>query len=368
MSESPDAGRRRWTVGELLAWTRERFEREGIDSPRVDAEHLLAHALGLTRMQLYVEHGRLLEPEDRGEFRDFVRRRLAREPVAYIEGTRGFHALDLDLQVDRRVLIPRPDTEHLVDWVLETLTPTGQSASSQAELDAPEATREAPRDRSSDEEIVYEPEPDWRAQVSDDEAQDEGQDDAESSSSTEPPSVGEAPHEVGRAWRLLDVGTGSGAIALALKRARPAARVWASDLDEGALAVASSNAQRNELELEFVRADLLEGLRPPAGGFDAIAANLPYIPSADLEGLAPEVRNFEPRRALDGGADGLDLVRRLVAQAAAAGVLAPGGWIFLEIGIGQGAATREILAEAGYTEISGRKDYGGIERVIRARR
>ncbi|MCA9658373.1 MAG: CapA family protein, partial [Myxococcales bacterium] len=110
-----------WTVGELLSWTTDRFRQVGIDEARVDAEHLLALALGCKRFDLYVQHARLLGEAERAPFRELVKRRLAREPVAYIAGTRGFHALDLDLAVDRRVLIPRPETEHLVDWLLEEL-------------------------------------------------------------------------------------------------------------------------------------------------------------------------------------------------------------------------------------------------------
>lgn len=294
-TSGPKAGQQRWTVGELLAWTKDRFEREGIDSPRVDAEHLLAHALGCTRMELYLQHDRLLNPEDRGPFRDYVKRRLAREPVAYIEGTRGFHGIDLDLAVDRRVLIPRPDTEALVDWLLESLPP--------------------------------------------------------------PP----AP-----VLQLIDVGTGSGAIALALKKAQPSAVVVGCDSSQAALELATHNAERTGLDVHFFRSDLLAGVTIPEGGFDAVAANLPYIPSADIDGLAPEVRNYEPRAALDGGADGLDLVRRLIEQAAVPGVLSKRGWLYLEIGIGQAEATAALCRDAGFSLVETRKDYGGIERVVRA--
>lgn len=298
VSEGPqDKRESRWTVNELLTWTKDRFEHAGIDSPRVDAEHLLAHALGCTRMELYMQHDRLLSPEDRGGFREFVRRRLTREPVAYIEGTRGFHALDLELSVDPRVLIPRPDTEHLVDWILEDLPP--------------------------------------------------------------PP----APP-----LPIIDVGTGSGAIALALKKARPEAIVAASDVSPDALEVAKANAAHHKLEVEFHRCDLLDGVTPPEGGWHVVAANLPYIPAGDLEGLAPEVRQFEPLSALDGGADGLDLVRRLISACApGTGVLSSRGSIYLEIGIHQAEATAALLSAAGFAETDIRKDYGGIGRVVRGR-
>ncbi|MCA9692752.1 MAG: peptide chain release factor N(5)-glutamine methyltransferase [Nannocystaceae bacterium] len=283
----------RWTVGELLAWTVERFRQVGLDDARVDAEHLLAQALACTRMQLYLQHDRLVDEHERGPFRELVRRRLAREPVAYIAGRRGFHALDLDLAVDRRVLIPRPETEHLVDWLLEWLPP-----------------RPAP------------------------------------------------------VLRVLDVGTGSGAIALAIKRARDDVEVTACDRSRDALAVARGNAEALGLELTLVESDLLAAIHIPEGGFWAITANLPYIPTEDLAALQPEVVRYEPLAALDGGPDGLDLIRRLVDQVTGRGALRPGGRLFLEIGIGQDPAVKELLAAAGMVEIEARRDLGGIWRVV----
>ncbi|MCA9717140.1 MAG: peptide chain release factor N(5)-glutamine methyltransferase [Myxococcales bacterium] len=282
-----------WTVAELLRWTTDRFRAAGIEDPRVDAEHLLAQALSCSRVELYLQHARLLNEEARAPFRELVRRRLAREPVAYISGTRGFHALDLDLAVDGRVLIPRPETEHLVDWLLEWLPP-----------------RPAP------------------------------------------------------VTRVLDVGTGSGAIALALKHARGDLEVTACDRSMDALTVARANAESHGLEVMWIESDLLTRVPTPPGGWSAIAANLPYIPSADLAGLQPEVRDYEPMSALDGGADGLDLVRRLIVACAREGVMEPGARLFLELGIGQAEATRALLADQGFEEIEQRKDLGGIARVV----
>jgi release factor glutamine methyltransferase len=286
----------RWTVRELLTWTTERFASIGIEDARVDAEHLLAHALGCTRVQLYLQHDRLLGDDERGPFRELVRRRLAREPVAYIEGRRGFHALDLDLAVDRRVLIPRPETEHLVDWLLESLRP--------------------------------------------------------------PP----APP-----MHVLDVGTGSGAIALAVAKAREEVEVTAVDVSEDALALARSNVERTgslASRITLVRSDLAASVERPARGFDAIAANLPYIPTRDLAGLQPEVRDYEPRLALDGGPDGLVLVRKLVAQVVERSLLAPHAGIFLEIGVGQADAVAELLLESGFVEVATRNDYARIPRIV----
>ncbi len=292
---SSDTGRDpAWTVGELLEWTGRRFTDAGIESGRTDAEHLLAEVLGCNRVSLYVRHAEIVRADAKAAFRELVRRRLRREPVAYLLGRRGFHALDLELRVDARVLVPRPETEHLVDWLLEGLRP-------------------APA----------------------------------------PP------------MNVLDVGTGSGAIALAIARARPDVRVTASDLHEGALEVARANANAHGLPIEIVRADLLDGVAVPDGGWTAIAANLPYIPTADLDALQPEVAKFEPRHALDGGPDGLGPIRALVRQVAERAVLRPRGALYLEVGIGQGDAVRALLVAAGFVDVQTRNDWAGIPRVVR---
>jgi release factor glutamine methyltransferase len=291
----PNAGRDQlWTVGELLDWTGRRFSDAGIDSGRTDAEHLLAEALGCTRVSLYVRHAEIVRAEAKATFRELVRRRLRREPVAYVLGRRGFHALDLELRVDARVLVPRPETEHLVDWLLEELRP-------------------APA----------------------------------------PP------------MDVLDVGTGSGAIALAIARARPDVRVVGSDLHADALEVARSNASVHGLAVELVHADLLQGVDVPEGGWTAIAANLPYVPTGDLAGLQPEVALHEPKHALDGGVDGLDAIRRLVAQVRDRGALRPHGALYLEIGIGQAETVQQILTQAGFEGVQTRADWAGIPRIAR---
>lgn len=245
-------------------------------------------------MTLYTEHDRAVDDEARARFREHVRRRLAREPVAHIEGKRGFHALGLELEVDRRVLVPRPETEHLVDWLLEDL----------------------PRDVAT---------------------------------------------------RVIDVGTGSGAIALAIKHARPDAEVTAVDVSDDALAVARANAARLGSDIVLARSDLLRDVDTPPGGWSAIAANLPYIPTAVIDTLDPEVRLFEPHLALDGGADGLDAIRRLLAQLEPTGVLAPTGAIYLEVGHDQAAIVAALLRARGF-EAAIRNDLAGIGRIVRGRR
>jgi release factor glutamine methyltransferase len=242
----------------------------GCETPRLDAEVLLAAAMGVDRGVLIADPGRGVEVEP---FREFVRRRARREPVAYILGRKGFRRLELE--VDPRVLVPRPETEHVVE----------------AALGLP------------------------------------------------------------RGARVVDVGTGSGAIALALADERPDLRVVATESSPGALAVARVNGARLGLAVEWLFGDLLE---PVTGPFDAVVSNPPYV--ADGERLAPEL-GYEPREALYGGPDGLDVVRRLVAA------VRDVPFVALEVGAGQAA---EVASMLDTTEIV--RDLAGIERVVVARR
>jgi release factor glutamine methyltransferase len=282
------APRANWTILEVLNWTTARFKERGVESARLDAELLAAQAFGLARIQLYAQFDRPLQAEELAAYRALVKRRQNGEPIAYITGRREFWSLDL--AVDSRVLVPRPDTETAVEEALALL---GEEART-----------------------------------------------------------------------VADVGTGSGAIALALARTRPALAVFAGDVSPDALAVARANAERLGLAVTFVEGSLLEPLRPH-GPFDLIVANLPYIPDGDIAGLSPEVR-CEPRLALAGGPDGLELVRALVTGAPSA--LVPGGALVLEIGAGQADATAELCRAAGLEDIKRRRDLGDVERVISARK
>lgn len=277
-----------WTILKVLTWTQRRFAERGIGTPRLDAEVLLAHVLGVDRVRLYTHFDQPLEEQELTAYRGLIKRRLAGEPVAYLVGKREFRSLEL--VVDARVLVPRPDTETVIDVALERLTGA------------------------------------------------------------------EAP-------RVLDVGTGSGAIALALKAARPDAQVVAVERDAGAAEVARGNAARLGLEVEVRTGDLLA---PVAGDapFQLIASNPPYIPTGELPRLPEEVRR-EPRLALDGGADGLEVIRRLVAEAP--GRLAAGGALVLEVGAGQAPAVADLLRARGFTDVAVRRDLGGIERVVSGR-
>jgi release factor glutamine methyltransferase len=286
---STPAQKQVWTILEVLRWTIGRFMRHGIESARLDAELLAAQAFGRTRVALYTHFDQPLGDPELSAYRALVQRRLDGESVAYILGRKEFWSLDL--LVDARVLVPRPDTETLVEKALELLQ--GMSAD-------------------------------------------------------------------GRALRVADIGTGSGALALALKKERPSDEVFALDVSPEALAVAGENASRLGLDVTLVLGDLVEPLAHLAP-FDLIASNPPYIPSRDIAGLSPEVHH-EPHLALDGGEDGLALVRRLASDARR--VLSPSGALVMEIGAGQAAEVMEILRSQGYLSIGSRRDLAGIERVV----
>ena len=255
----------------------------GSDTARLDAELLLADALGVDRLALVTDTRREVTGTAVRAFQDAVRRRAAgREPVAYILGRRGFR--HLDLAVDPRVLVPRPETELLVEVGLEL--PAGA--------------------------------------------------------------------------RVADVGTGSGAVALALKDERPDLTVLATDVSAGALAVARANAERLGLDVELVQADLLDGV----GQVDAVLSNPPYVAEGERATLAPEILRHEPPGALFAGADGLDVIRRLVPAAADAGA----ALLAIEVGAGQAPAVAELMRAVGYVDAGARRDLAGIERVVVGRR
>jgi release factor glutamine methyltransferase len=280
-----------WTILGVLQWTEKRFAERGLASPRLDAQVLLAHVLEKDRVFLYTRFDQPLAPEELAKYRGLIQRRLAGEPVAYLVGKKEFRSLMLD--VDARVLVPRPDTETLVDVALTLL-----------------------------------------------------------------PADGAAP-------RIVDVGTGSGAIALALKKERPDADVLAVDRSPDAAAVARKNGERLGLAIEIFDGDLLAPVVAHAP-FALVVSNPPYVTTAELETLAPEVKR-EPRAALDGGRDGLDVVRRLIADAPP--LLAADGALALEIGAGQAAATIALFAADGrYAAAVATPDLAGIDRVVAARR
>jgi release factor glutamine methyltransferase len=282
-----------WTVGRLLQWTEKFFAEKGIESPRLDAEVLLAHGLRCKRIDLYARSTEDTDEGRRSEFRGLVKRRVEGCPVAYLVGEKEFYLLKFEVGPD--VLVPRPATESLVMKALDLCK----------SLQAP---------------------------------------------------------------RILDVSTGSGCIAISIAHQHRAASVVAVDTSEPALAVAMRNAVRHGVSerIQFLRSDLYAALNggPP---FDVILSNPPYIPTATLATLSRDVREHEPRVALDGGADGLAVFDRLIAGAVER--LAPGGWLLVEIGFDQEPeAARRIAATPGLTQGPTARDGDGHPRVVAARR
>jgi release factor glutamine methyltransferase len=265
------------TLGEVLRGAADYLAARGVPSPRVDAELILARALGLERIELYTQHDRPLTEPERAAARELVRRRAAREPLAYVLGDWGFRRLTL--KTDARALVPRPETEVVVDRCLELL----------AGVEAP---------------------------------------------------------------RVADVGTGTGAIALALKQERPDATVVATDVSPDALALARENAEANGLDVAFVEADLLEGVEGP---FDLVVSNPPYVQASELERLEPELAH-EPRAALeDRGQTG-----RLVTAAR-------GALLVLEVHEDHAADVAALLERTGYVEVRVSPDLAGRDRVVEGR-
>lgn len=275
-----------WTILKILNWTKGYLAEKGVENSRLEAEWLLSAALGLDRIGLYVNYEKPLLASELSAFRGMVSRRAKREPLQYILGSQEF--MGLEFRVTTAVLIPRHDTETLVQ---------------------------------------------------------------------------EAVNRAGNAKWVLDIGTGSGCIAVTLAKLLPDAEIVAVDSSDAALAVARENALTNGVSVSFVAGSLFESL----GGerFDLIVSNPPYIPTAVLAGLQPEVRDFEPKGALDGGGDGLEFYGLIVPIAPEH--LNSGGWLMVEVGIGQANAVRGLFADAGFDEIFTAKDPGGIERVVGAR-
>ena len=311
-----------WTVARLLAWTEEFFRSRGIDSPRLDAELLLAEALGCSRVELYTGFQRPVEEEERAAYRQLVERRGRREPVAYILGRREFYSLMLEVTPD--VLVPRPETEHVVDAVLAELV--GADRAHEVDVEGAEAA------------------------LDEDEA---------------------PPERPAAARRLLDLGTGSGNIAIAVLASAPAVLADAVDSSGAALAVASRNARAHGVDrrLRLLEGDLFDALPPGAGPYGVIASNPPYVAASEMASLMPEVRQHEPAGALVDGrspdGDGLGYYRDIAATALRH--LVPGGLLVLEVGESQADAVVTIAERAGLQRPRVDRDGGGVERVVSVR-
>lgn len=283
----------RWTILRVLEWTTDYFRRKAIEQPRSNAEVLLAHVLGRDRLQLYLTYDQPLAPGELAQYREAIRRRAAREPTQYITGRKEFWSMELE--VTPSVLIPRPETELLVEKALELLK--------------------------------------------------------------------------GSTKHVLDLGTGSGAIAIALARECPLLRIVATDRSREALQVARRNALRHQLahRISFVAGDLFSCFSPSRPTFDVIVSNPPYLSDSDYDQLAPEVRDHEPKGALWGGEDGLAAIRLILAGAFSH--LGEGGSLLLEIGAGQSERIQN-MPELDFTDkmVELYRDYSGVERILHIRR
>ncbi len=276
----------------VLAWATEDFRQRQAETARLDAELLLAHALGVDRIRLIVDRQRPLDPDELRRYRELIKRRRTGEPIAYIRGQREFYALDF--RVDRGVLVPRPDTESLLEVALERT------------------------------------------------------------------------EHLNLFGRALDLCTGSGCVAIAFAHHRPVWEVTASDVSADAVRVTRENALRLGVvpAVRVRQGDLFEIVREQER-FDLVTANPPYVPTREWEALEPGIREFEPRLSLDGGADGLDCLRRIVAAAPAH--LEPSGVLAVEVGYDQGEQVAALLETTGFVDIDLRRDYGGHQRVVSGR-
>ncbi|MBF0144244.1 MAG: peptide chain release factor N(5)-glutamine methyltransferase [Magnetococcales bacterium] len=278
-----------WTVRSVLAWSVPWLKDRGVEAPRLDAELLLASALGVRRLDLYLDPDRPLNADELGVFKPLLRRRGRREPVAYILGRRSFWTLELE--VVSGVLIPRPESEGVVEAVL---------------------------DRFGDRSL---------------------------------------------ALSILDLGVGCGTLLLSLLSEYPEARGTGVDLAPEPLECCARNGRRLGVmgRMRLFAGDLTDPLED-GERFDVIVCNPPYVGADELAGLAPEVRDWEPRLALLGGDDGLAVIRRLLPRAL--GYLRAGGWLVVEIGAGQAEAVLALFREQGFDDVRVKNDYGGRPRVV----
>jgi release factor glutamine methyltransferase len=288
-----------WTILKLLKWTTSYFQSHDIDSPRATAEILLAHALNLKRIDLYLRYDQPIVSSELDIFRNLIKRRIQREPVAYIVGTKEFWSMEL--LVNPTVLIPRPETERLVESALSLL-----------------------------------PDQDFSSRDS---------------------------------QRILEIGTGSGAIILALAAERPGHLYFASDLSIPAIMLAKKNAVFHRLDqnIRFFSGDLFTCIRENANCFDMILSNPPYIPTPDINGLQPEIVQYEPLTALDGKQNGLYVIQKIVCEAYQ--YLESGGILLLEIGHDQRKAVENIIESCdAYIEVVFEKDFSGHDRIVRMKK
>ncbi|NNF98481.1 MAG: peptide chain release factor N(5)-glutamine methyltransferase [Desulfobacteraceae bacterium] len=290
MKNSPAPKGSLWTILKILEWTTQFFKDNSIEGPRASAEILLAHALGLNRLDLYLQYDQPLHGQELQYFKTFIKKRVAGEPVAYITGTKSFWSIDLN--VNRDVLIPRPETECLVEEAIKILDEKTQCVKN-----------------------------------------------------------------------VLELGTGSGAVIIALALEHQRHNYWASDISPAAIKVATANAAKYDLpsRIGFFCGRWFDPVKDSLS-WDLIVSNPPYIKKEDIGLLQPEILKFEPNTALDGGADGLGALRCIIEQSHR--YLSPNGRLILEMGFDQRDAVESITRECNqYGEIHFRQDYCGLDRI-----
>jgi len=286
---------KKWTIKELLEVTIDYLNNKHIDNPRLSADLLLAHQLSVNRVQLYLDFDQPLNEKDLSGYRELVKRRVHREPIQYIIGTQEFWSMEF--LVTPHVLIPRPESERLVEQVITLF---------------------------NNEKIPQ----------------------------TEHP-------------KILDLGTGSGAIAVSIAREIENISIWASDISHNALNIAKLNAEKNHLDkrITFIQGDLWEPFQDQAFSFDIIVSNPPYIASEDYKSLMPEVRDYEPRLALDGLEEGMHYIKKIISQAER--YLSPEGWLLLEMAPNQISKAQDHLYKTNcFGEVYRIKDYSHCDRVL----
>jgi release factor glutamine methyltransferase len=296
------------TVLEVIKRSADFLAKKGVDSPRLQVELLLAQLLGMPRMKLYLNFERVLTEKELEDLRALVQRRGQREPLQQIIGSTSF--CGLEIAVNAHVLVPRPETELLAEegWKFLESAECGVRSAESKNKDA----------------------------------------------------------TVSKEQLVLDFATGSGCITIAIAVKCPQARIVATDISPDALAIAHKNATAHKVDarIQFVAGDGL-AILPAQEKFDLIVSNPPYIPTREIAGLDPEVRDHDPRLALDGGTDGLDFYRRLAREAAV--FLKPGGRIMLELGAGQAAAVEKLFTQQKWIVEAVKKDYSGIPRILIAK-
>ncbi len=347
------------TVLSLLKVSTAFFKEKGIDEAKRSAEYLLAHALGQKRLQLYLRFDQPVAENELVRFRELVRRRLRGEPVQYIVGTTEFYGLEF--AVSPAVLIPRPETEHLVEAVVDRQRADADRQCADVDQQRADADRQrADVDRQRADADRQRADADRQRADADPQCADADRQRADADRQRAAGAAGEAS--------ILDIGTGSGIIAITLAAQLPNARVTAIDVSDAALEIARANAARNDVDdrISLVKQDILTSeLNGIGGPFDIVVSNPPYIAAAEIETLQPEVRAFEPVEALTDGADGLTFYRRFASLLPR--LLRPGGLLAVEIGYGQSGDVREIFADSGLEDIEVLKDYSGIDRVVLGR-